>query len=71
MSPSAEEAETEEYVNWVAQEPTPVASTTCEIERPSENDPELQSIQECLLNGKWYTIEFKEYLSMRNELSAI
>ena len=48
-----------------------VALTTREIERASEYDPELQSIRECLLNGKWYAIEFKEYLPMQNELSAI
>ena len=69
MPPSVEEAETEEYVKWVAQES--VVLTTRETERASEYDPELQSVRECLLNGKWYAIEFKEYLPMRNELSAI
>ncbi|KAL9984371.1 hypothetical protein ACROYT_G006657 [Oculina patagonica] len=53
---------TKQYVRWVTQESTPVALTTCEIERASEHDPELQSVRECLLNGKWHAIEFKEYL---------
>ena len=47
---------------WVAQESTPVALTTCEIERASEHDAELKSVRECFLNGKWRAIEFKEYL---------
>ena len=58
-------------MKWVAQESTPVALTTREIERASEIDPELQSGRECLLNGKWHDIEFKEYLPMRGELCAI
>jgi len=42
---SREENETEEYVKWVAQESTPVALTTREIERASEHDPELKSVE--------------------------
>ena len=58
-------------MKWVAQESTPVALTTREIESASEEDPELQSVRECLLSGRWHDIEFKEYLPMRGELSAI
>ena len=58
-------------MKWVAQESTPVPLTTREIESASEKDPELQSVRECLLSGKWYDIEFKEYLPMRSELCAI
>ena len=66
-----EKSQTDEYVKWVAQESTPVALTTREIESASEEDPELQSVRECLLSGRWHDIEFKEYLPMRGELSAI
>ena len=66
-----EKSQTDEYVKWVAQESTPVALTTSEIESASEEDPELQSVRECLLSGRWHDIEFKEYLPMRGELSAI
>ena len=66
-----ERDQTEEYVKKVAEESTPVALTTREIERASENDPELQSVRECLLHGKWHDIEFKEYLPMRDALCAI
>ena len=58
-------------MKWVAQESTPVALTTPEIERASEHDPELKSVRQCLLNGRWHTIELKEYLPVQGELSAI
>ncbi|CAC5404852.1 unnamed protein product [Mytilus coruscus] len=62
---------TEEYVKFVAQESTPVAMTTREIERASENDPELKAVRECLVNSQWHRIEFKEYLPIRSELCSI
>ena len=46
-------------------------TTTREIERASEHDPELKSVRECLLNGKWHALEFKECLPLRGKLSAI
>ena len=58
-------------MKWVPQESTPVALTTREIERTSEDDPELKSVRECLLNGRWNAIEFKVYLLVRGKLSAI
>lgn len=45
--------------------------TTREIERELENDPELQSIRDCLLNGGWHHLENKHYATIRTELSAI
>ena len=71
MPPSEHKDQTEEYVKWVPQESTPVALTTREIERALEHDPELKSVRECLLDGKWHALEFKEYLPVRGELSAI
>ena len=61
----------EAYVRFVAEEATPVAMTTREIERASEHDPELIAVRECLLTGKWDTIEYKQYLPVRTELCAI
>ena len=66
-----EKSQTDEYVKWVAQESSPVALTTREIESASEEDPELQSVRECLLSWRWHDTEFKEYLPMRGELCAI
>ncbi|VDI20366.1 Hypothetical predicted protein [Mytilus galloprovincialis] len=45
--------------------------TTREIERASENDPELKAVRECLVHSQWHRIEFKEYLPIRSELCAI
>ena len=56
MPTSEHKDQTEEYVKWVAQELTPVALTTREIERASEHDHELKSARECLLNGKWHAL---------------
>ena len=64
MSNSKEKNQTDEFVKWVAQESTPVALTTREIESASEKDPELQSIRECLLSGRWHDIEFKRKENM-------
>ena len=63
--------EKDEYVKFVARESTPVAVATREIERASDRDPELLSFRACLVNGKWYKLPYKEYLPVRNELSAI
>ncbi|MCG8032586.1 MAG: aspartyl protease family protein, partial [Candidatus Thiodiazotropha taylori] len=63
--------ESDDYVKFVARESTPVAMTTREIERASDQDSELVAVRECLLNGKWYQLPYKEYLPVRSELSAI
>ena len=69
--PSEHKDQTEEYVQWVAQELTPVALTTREIERASEHNPELKSVRESILNGQRHVLEFKEYQPVRGELGAI
>ena len=58
-------------MKWVAQESTFVALTTLEIERAPEHEPELKSVPECLLNGRWHAIEFKEYQPVQGELNGI
>ena len=67
-SNSKEKSQRDEFVKWIAQESNPVALTTREIESTSEEDPELQSVRECVLSGRWHDIELKEYLPMRAEL---
>jgi hypothetical protein len=57
----------DEYVKFVARKATPVAMTTREIERESEHDPELQSVRECIMSGKWDCLIHKEYLPVRRE----
>ena len=60
-----------EYIKFVAEQATPVAMTTKEIERASENDPELQDVRERLADNQWQKLEHKEYLVVRNELSSL
>jgi transposase InsO family protein len=45
--------------------------TTREMELASEGDQELWTIWECLVNGQWHRIAYKEYFPMRNEVCAI
>ena len=69
--PTAKSSATEDYVKLVATESTPVAMTTREMELASEGDQELWTIWECLVNGQWHRIAYKEYFPMRNEVCAI
>ncbi|XP_062609444.1 uncharacterized protein K02A2.6-like [Saccostrea cucullata] len=59
------------YVRFVAKEATLMAMTTREIERASENDPEMCAIRECLVSPQWHRMEVKEYLPVRIELCSI
>nr|XP_022336145.1 uncharacterized protein LOC111132611 [Crassostrea virginica] len=61
----------DDYVRFVAKEATPIAMTTREIERASENDPELCAVRQCLVNQQWHRIEYKLYLPIRGELCSI
>ena len=67
----ASPGDADEYIRFVAEESTPKAISTRDIERASDIDPELCSIRQCLLTGRWYTVENKQYLPVRFELSAI
>ena len=46
--PTAKSSATEDYVKLVATESTPVAMTTCEMERASKGDQELRPVRKCL-----------------------
>ena len=61
----------DDYVRFVAKEATPIAMTTREIERASENDPELCAVRQCLVNQQWHRIAYKQYLPIRGELCSI
>ena len=42
-----------DFVRVLAQESTPVAMTAKEVERESENDPELCSVKHYIQSGDW------------------
>ena len=53
--------ETEEYVRFVAENATPCALSTREIERASAVDKELSNVRDCIQKGQWETLENKRY----------
>ena len=60
-----------EYIRSVTIAATPIAITTREIERASENDDELGNVRKCIISENWDRCQFKEYLPVRNELCPI
>ena len=64
-------SEAEEYVRFVAENSTPQAPSTREIERGSDADKELSNVTKCVQTEMWHKLENKRYLLVRNELSFI
>ena len=50
---------------------TPIAMNTCYIEQASMLDEEFQNIRQCMLSGKWYQLQNKEYLTVKMELCTV
>ena len=65
---SGEEAD---FVKVVAQESTPGAMTAREVERESENDPELCSVRHYIQTGDWSQCKLPYYTSVKNELCIL
>ena len=57
-----------DFVRVLAQESTPVAMTAKEVERESENDPQLCSVRHYIQSGDWSQCKMPHYLSVKNEL---
>ena len=64
-------SEAEEYVRFVAENSTPQALSTREIERASDADKELSKLRKCEQTEMWHKLENKRYLLVRNELSVM
>ena len=60
-----------DFVRVLAQESTPVAMTAKEVERESENDPELCSVKHYIQSGYWSQCKMPHYLSVKNELFVL
>ena len=58
------------YVRMVALRAVPAALRIKEIERISAQDPELQAVRNCLIEGRWDSAP-KSYLPVHNELTFI
>ena len=65
---SSEEAD---FVKVVVQESTPGAMTAREVERESENDPELCSVRHYIQTGDWSQCKLPRYTSVKNELCIL
>ena len=63
--------DSEEFIRSVTMAATPIAVTTREIKRPTENDDELRNIRKCIISEHWERCQLWEYLSVRNELCAV
>ena len=58
------------YVRMVALHEVPAPLRIKEIERITAQDPELQAVRNCLIEGKWDSGP-KPYLPVRNESSVM
>jgi len=67
-NPKDPNSEKEDLVRFVAQGSTPVFLTSREIERESENDPELVSVLWYIHTGDWSQCKIPGYVSVKNEL---
>ena len=70
-NPKDPSSEKEGLVRFVAQESTPVSLTPREIERESENDPELVTVRQYIHTGDWSQCKMPGYVSVENELCTI
>ena len=61
----------EEFVRFCAQEGTPKALTTQEIEKEAKVDTELSEVRNCLQQAKWNQSVMSAYYPVKNELSVI
>ena len=70
-NPKDPSSEKEDLVRFVAQESSPVSLTPREIERESENDPELVTVRQYILTGDWSQCKMPGDVSVKNELCTI
>jgi hypothetical protein len=64
-------SETEEYWRRIVDESVPIAMNSHEIERALKKDEEFYEVWKCLKTGRWFEINFKEYLPVTSELCAL
>ncbi|XP_062600099.1 uncharacterized protein K02A2.6-like [Saccostrea cucullata] len=70
-TPNPKTSDTEEYLRFVIEEAVPMAMTVSELERASLEDEDLKNLRECLITGKWYQLQNKDFLSVKSELCTV
>jgi hypothetical protein len=68
---TSETSEMEEYLRRIVDISVPIAMSNDEIERASKKDEEIDEIRKGLKTGRWFEINFKEYLPVKSELCAL
>ena len=58
-------------MRFIAENSTPQALSTREVERASAVDEELSNVRESIKNKQWQRLEKKRYLMVRNKLSIV
>nr|XP_058962028.1 uncharacterized protein K02A2.6-like [Pocillopora verrucosa] len=58
-------------VKMIAEESTPVVLTAKEVERASEEDPELTSVRHYIQSGDWSQCKMPHFLCVKNELCVL
>nr|XP_058967969.1 uncharacterized protein K02A2.6-like [Pocillopora verrucosa] len=58
-------------VKMIAEESTPVVLTAKEVERASEEDPELTSVRHYIQSGDWSQSKMPHFLCVKNELCVL
>ena len=69
--PKDPSCEKEDFVQFVAQESTPIGLSPREIERESADDPELASVRHYVQTGDWSQCSMPGYTCVKNELCII
>ena len=60
-----------EVIRMIAEESTPVALMARDVERASENDPELTSVRYYIQHGNWDECNMPHYLCVKDELCVL
>ena len=71
LNPKDRSGEETDSVRVIAQENTPVALSAKEVERASEEDPELTSVRHYIQSGDWSQFKLPHYLCVKNELCVL
>jgi len=70
-NPKDPSSEKEALVRFAAEGSTKAFMTPGEVERESENDPELVSVRQYIHSGEWSQSKMPGYVSVRNDLCTI
>ncbi|XP_021353566.1 uncharacterized protein K02A2.6-like [Mizuhopecten yessoensis] len=68
---STQPTDAETYVRFVAQNATPNALSTRQIEEESAVDEELCNVRKCIKTQRWHELTNKRYLAVKDELCII